>query len=239
MDPAKRKSKVGGAENEAEQGLQTLKITQGTDRVLTAHAKKLKLSKRKYANAAIAYFAENGLDPTKAAAQSFAHVTKTVAQEARSIRVQNVDIGNRLISLLRNWERSLYGFLQQQQGGTLNYLEQIESDILRHQVAVETNLLAPMVEMMVKSNIEAYIGRVIGERTNLFVTGKKDTEWAAANKAVNDDRDQKVVVQMREFIKNNNVPAPKLAAKPQVPVLPPKAPVAQAAPSPEAGAASK
>ncbi|WP_147320907.1 hypothetical protein [Hymenobacter lapidiphilus] len=204
------------------------------DLLFTAHAKKLKLSKTKYASAAIAYFAENRLDPTKAAAQSFAHVTKTVAQEARSIRVQNVDIGNRLISILRNWEKSLYGFLQQQQGGTLNYLEQIESDILRHQVSVETNYLAPMVEMLVKSNIETYIARVLVERTNLRVQNKEQTEWAGVNKGLNDDRDQQVVVQMREFIKTNNVPAPSLAAKPQVPVLPPKAPATPAAATPDA-----
>lgn len=239
MEPTPKKKGRPPGKKTAEQMGPTVHLAPEVDRLFTAHAKKLKLTKGEYASAAIAYFAENRLDPTKAPAQSFAHVTKTVAQEARSIRVQNVDIGNRLISILRNWEKSLYGFLQQQQGGTLNYLEQIESDILRHQVAVETNILAPMVEMMVKNNLESYIGRVIGERTNLFVTGKKDTEWAAANKAVNDDRNQKVVVQMREFIKTNNVPAPTLAPKPQVPVLPPKAPVAPVATPPEAGVAPK
>ncbi|NVO32329.1 hypothetical protein [Hymenobacter lapidiphilus] len=163
-----------------------------------------------------------------------ADIGKRVSQEGRAIRVQNVDIGNRLISILRNWEKSLYGFLQQQQGGTLNYLEQIESDILRHQVSVETNYLAPMVEMLVRNNIEAYMNRVIGEQTNLHVKGKDDSEWVPTNKALNDDRDQKVVVQMREFIKTNNVPAPSLAAKPQVPVLPPKAPATQKAATPGA-----
>lgn len=239
MDPDKKKSKGGGAENEAEQGLQTLKITHETDRVLTAHAKKLKLSKRKYANAAIAYFAENGLDPTKAAAQSFAHVTKTVAQEARSIRVQNVDIGNRLIAIIRTFEKSLYGFMQQQQGGTLNYLEQIESGVLRHQVAVETNYLMPLVEMLVQTNVEANTGRTIGEHTNLAVTRKNDSDWAALNKAFNEDRDQKVVVKMREFIKNHNVPAPSLSPKPAVPAVPQKAPAAPAAGTPAAGPAPK
>lgn len=239
MDPDKKKSKGGGAENEAEQGLQTLKITHETDRVLTAHAKKLKLSKRKYANAAISYFAENGLDPTKAATQSFAHVTKTVAQEARSIRVQNVDIGNRLIAIIRTFEKSLYGFMQQQQGGTLNYLENIESGILRHQVSIETNLLSPMVEKLVRTSLEAYNMRVISEHTNLTVTGGKGPGWEAVNAALNEATDKKVVEEMREFIKTHNVPAPTLAPKPTVPAIPQKAPAAPAAGTPAAGPAPK
>ncbi|WP_019949661.1 hypothetical protein [Hymenobacter aerophilus] len=234
MEPTPKKKGRPPGKKTAEQMGPTVHLVPEVDRLFTAHAKKLKLTKGEYASAAIAYFAENRLDPTKAPAQSFAHVTKTVSQEARAIRVQNVDIGNRLISILRNWEKSLYGFLQQQQGGTLNYLEQIESDILRHQVAVETNFLAPMVELLVKNDIETYIARVLLERTNLRVANREQTEWAAAHKTVNDDRDQKLVAQMREFIKTNNVPAPSLAAKPQVPVLPPKAPATQKAATPSA-----
>ncbi|WBA44034.1 hypothetical protein [Hymenobacter canadensis] len=235
MEPTLKKKGRPPGKKSVEKPDPTVHLAPEVHRLLTVHAKKLKLKNSEYANAAIAYFAENGLDPTKAATQSFAHVTKTVAQEARSIRVQNVDIGNRLISILRNWEKGLYGFLQQQQGGSLTYLEQSVVQILRHQVALETNLLSPMVEMLVRTNLEAYTGRVIGERTNLFVTGKKDSEWPAANKAVNDDRDQKVVVQMREFIKNHNVPAPSLPTKPQVPATPPKAPATSAATTPAAG----
>jgi hypothetical protein len=234
----KKKGRPAGKKTAKQMG-PTVHLIPEVDRLFTAHAKKLKLTKGEYASAAIAYFAENGLDPTKAATQSFAHVTKTVAQEARSIRVQNVDIGNRLISLIRTVERSLYGFMQQQQGGTLNYLEQIESDILRHQVAIETNVLSPMVEMLIKNNLEAYYGRVISEHTNMHVTGRKHSEWDAVNKSLNDERDREVVAQMREFIQNHNVPAPSLAPKPQVPAVPPKAPVTPAAATSETGASPK
>ncbi|RSK43166.1 BfmA/BtgA family mobilization protein [Hymenobacter rigui] len=239
MERPKRKAGRPREQSVAETQSTLLRITSDTDRILAQQAKKLKMSKGKYASAAIAYFAENGLDPTKAAAQSFAHVTKTVAQEARSIRVQNVDIGNRLIAIIRTFEKSLYGFMQQQQGGSLNYLEQIESGILRHQVALETNYLMPLVEMLVQTNVEANTGRTIGEHTNLAVTRKNDSDWAALNKAFNEDRDQKVVVKMREFIKNHNVPVPTLAPKPAVPAVPPKAPVAPAAAMPEADSTPK
>jgi len=204
-----------------------------------AQAKKLKMSKSIYASAAIAFFADAGLDPTKERPAGLAEVTSTVTKEARTTRVQQVEIGNRTISILRAWEKALYGFLQQQQGGALNYLEQVETNIFRYLVGLETNVLSPMVEMMVRSNIESYMARVIGKRTNLHVNGRKETEWTDANQAINDERDQKIVVQMREFIKTNNVPAPKLAPKPLVPVLPPKAPMAPAAGTPTGGAAPK
>ena len=236
MEPEKRPARRRRSITVEENPLTSLKISKVADTQLSASAKKFKIGKGEYASAAIAYFAERGLNPTVEQPQGLADIGKRVSQEGRAIRVQNVDIGNRLISILRNWEKSLYGFLQQQQGGTLNYLEQIESDILRHQVSVETNFLAPMVEMLAKTNVEANTGRALGERTNLRVMGKEQTDWPAFNKALNDDRDQKVVAQMREFIKTNNVAAPSLAAKPQVPVLPPKAPATQKAATPGAAA---
>lgn len=239
MEPTPKKKGRPAGKKTSEQMGPTVHLSPEVDRLFTAHAKKLKLTKGEYASAAIAYFAENRLDPTKAPAQSFAHVTKTVAQEARSIRVQNVDIGNRLISILRNWEKSLYGFLQQQQGGSLSYLEQSVVQILRHQVALETNVLAPMVEMLVRSSLEAYNTRVISEHTNLNVTGGKGPGWEAVNAALNEATDKKVVVQMREFIKNHNVPAPSLPTKPQVPATPPKAPATSAATTPAAVPAPK
>ena len=197
-----------------------------------AQAKKLKMSKSVYASAAIAYFANNGLNPTVERTTTLAEIRKVVIQEARTTRVQEVEIGNRMISINKTWEKALYEFLKQQQGGILNYLEQIESDILRHQVAIETNYLSPMVEMLLTTKIEAYLARVIGERTNLRLRGKDDSDWTAVNKELNDERDQHLKVKLREFIKTNSVPAPKLAPKPQLPAVPARAPVAPAAAAP-------
>ena len=239
MEPTENKKGRPSPTMPAKKASPSLKFTPEADHLMTVQSKKLKMSKTKYASAAIAFFAENGLDPTKERPAGLAEITATVIKEARTTRVQQVEIGNRTISILRAWEKGLYGFLQQQQGGTLNYLEQIENDILRHQVALETNFLSPMVEMLMKNNIETYIGRVIAERTGLHMTGKKESEWDAANRAMNDDRDQQLVVQMREFIKNNNVPTPKLASKPLVPVLPPKAPMAPASGTLTGGTAPK
>lgn len=239
MEPTNRKARRSVPETAAGTASDNIRLEPVANHQLTVQAKRLKMSKTKYASAAIAFFAENGLDPTKERPAGLAEVTATVTKEARTTRLQQVDIGNRTISILRAWEKALYGFLQQQQGGTLNYLEQIENDILRYLVGLETNVFSPMVEMMVKSNIESYMARVIGERTNLHVTGRKETEWTDANKAISDERDQEIMVKMREFIKTNGVPAPKLAPKPLVPVLPPKAPMAPASGTPVGGTALK
>ena len=239
MEPTPKKKGRPPGKKTAEQMGPTVHLVPEVDRLFTAHAKKLKLTKAEYASAAVAYFAENRLDPTKAPALSFAHLAKLVAQEARATRVQEVDIANRLISIIRTWEKSNYGFMQQQQAGMLNYLEQIESGILRNQVALETNYLSPMVEMMLKNNIETYIARVLLERFGLHATGKSESEWPAANKAMNADRDQQLVSQMREFIKTNSVPAPKLAPKPQLAAVPAKAPAAPAAAPPAGGTPPK
>lgn len=217
----------------------TVTVSDASYTQLKNSAKKLRVSKSKYASAAIAYFAERGLNPTVELPQTLAEIGKVMVQEARATRVQQVDIGNRMIAINKTWEKALYEFLRMQQGAVQNYVEQIASDILRHQVAIETNYLSPMVEMLLTAKVEAYLARVIGERTNLRVRGKEDTEWAAANKAINDDRDQKVAAQGREFFKTNSVPAPKLSPKPQLAAVPAKAPAAPAAAPPTNGTPPK
>jgi hypothetical protein len=192
-------------------------------RQLTAHSKKLGLTNGEYASAAIAFFAQSGLDPTKEQPKGLANVSDKVGQETRAIRVQNVDIGKRLIAIIRAWEKTLYGFMQLQQGTTLSYLEQIEKNILSHQVAVETNLLSPLIEQVIQGSIESYMARVVGERTHLHVTAKPKTDWAEMNQNLNGERDLQLVKRLRDFITTNSVPVAKLSVKPGVPAAPAKA----------------
>lgn len=237
MEPSKRKAGRPPSEKKNNPELADLKITLETDRVLTTHAKKLKMSKRKYANAAIAYFAETGLDPTKERPHGLANVTAKVSQETLAVRTQNVEIGNRVISILRGWEKTLYGFLQQQQAGTLNYLQQIESNILGHQVQVESTLLAPIVEQLFKVNLEAFLIRDFAAqlyvKSENLPAGSADEQMAVATKG----RDQQLATTMREFIRTNNVGKPTLSPKPQVPATPAKAPSQPAAATPAVGGA--
>lgn len=202
-----------------------------THRILDKSAKKLKLSNGEYVSAAIAYFAQTGLDPTKDQPASLAGVSMKVSQETLAVRTLNVDIGNRVIGIIRAWEKSSYEFLKQQQTGVLNYLQQIESNVLRHQVAIESNFLAPMVEQLFKANIEASITR--GLASELFVRAANLPAGSAQKQdaQLDAERDEQLVLQLREFIKTNSVPAPTLSPKPQVPATPAKVPgtVAEAA----------
>jgi hypothetical protein len=181
------------------------------------------MSKAKFASAAILYFTETGLDPTKEQPKGLANVSDKVGLETRAIRVQNVDIGNRLIAIIRAWEKTLYGFMQLQQGTTLNYLEQIEKNIMTHQVAVETNLLSPLIEQVMQGNIEAYLVRILGEKAQLRGTGEKPENWPKMHADHNTERDGLLVQALRKFITTNSVPAPKLSVKPAVPPAPAKA----------------
>ena len=238
MEPTKNKGGRPPSKKKSEKPEATTHLDSEVDRAFTAHAKKLKLSKREYASAAIAYFAESGLNPAEAQGETLASFSNRQKEEGRAGRQQTVDVGNRLISIMRTWEKSLYVFLQQIEGGMVNHMEQIEANLLQQLVGLESSYFAPMVELMVKNNIESYIGRVVSERTGLAVTKKDDSEWYTVNQAMNKDRDQQLVIQMREFMKNNRLEKPTLSPKPQPPTIPAKAPAAPVTPA-AGGTASK
>ena len=225
---------------DAARAANSVRVTADAFRKLTTHAKKLDINNGKYASAAIAFFAEAGLDPTKERPAGLAEVTATVTKEARTTRVQQVEIGNRTISILRAWEKSLYGFMQQQQAGTLNYLEQIENNILRHQVAVESDLLAPLVGQVIRGNVEAQMARVYAVRTHhQLMDEKKEEQWLAANQEVKGKRDRQLMTRLRTFIETNKVTLPSQTPKPQVPATPPKAPMDGPGVIPATGTAPK
>lgn len=236
MEPVKKKRGRPAGKKRAEHPEPTLHLDPEVDQNLTVHAKKLKLSKRKYANAAIAYFAQSGLNPAAARDETLAGFSAKLKQEGLVGRQQTVLVGNRLIEIIRNWEKQLYDYLALQQQGTLNYLEHIENSLLQQLVGLEANYISPLVEMMVKNNIESYMTRVIALKTGLHITGVKKEDWDAETRDTNKQRDQQLMLQMREFLKNNRMPAPTLAPKPQVPARPAKRPVN---PPPAGGVAPK
>ena len=245
MEPTPNNTPRSTQKKTSEGPSDNIRLDPSANRQLTAHAKKLKVSKSKYASAAIAYFAETGLDPTKERLHGLANVSSKVAEETLAVRHQNVEIGNRLIAILRGWEKTLYGFLQQQQAGTLNYLQQIESNILAHQVQSESTYLSPMVEQMFRVNLEANTTRNLAARLFVEATQKPDTVKKPAERfqdqraALDRERDEMLTTQLREFIKTDSVSKPTLSAKPQVPAIPAKAPSTPAAGTPAPGAAPK
>lgn len=213
-----------------------------THRILDKSAKKLKLSNGEYVSAAIAYFAQTGLDPTKDQPVSLAVVSMKVDAMEAAIRKQNHEIGTRLVQIIRTWEKNSYAFMQNVQASTNNYLEMIESNLLQHQVEVEGKLLAPLVEGQFKGILETELVR--GLVTYLYMMApnpnepaEKHAEKFSVHRAHNTaQRDKELAKALHEFQKTNAVPLPKPTRRPAVipvPAAPPK-PAAPASTAPAA-----
>lgn len=187
------------------------------------------MSKHKYASAAIAFFAESGLDPTAERPQGLASVGLKVGEGVASVRAHNADIGNRLYALVRGFEKTIYLFMQQQQLATNSYLESIESNLLRQLVSMEVNKLEPMMEQIIKAKFEGYAGRIITERSYLKIIDKPASDWDGVHKTFNAERNQMVVKDLREYAVEHEMPPPKPTPKPGATPVPPK-PVAATPP---------
>jgi len=191
-------------------------------RLLKEQAKKLRLTEIRFVSAAVTYFAETGLDPTVERPQSLQDLGTHLREEARTNRALSAGIA----SFLERYEKSLHGYLQDQQVSTNNYLRQIESTLLRHQVAVESNLIRPMVEYVCEGNLEANATRKLV--TRLFTEGLKsidlDTKpaepYGKQNTRLDNERDRLLTIRMRAFDETNRVRKPDPTPKPWVLVAP-------------------
>jgi len=231
MEPAKRKAGRPPAEKDPEELGPTLKLSLDADRLLTAQAKKLKMSKRQYASAAVTFMATAGLDPRKELPADLAMVSQKVEAGVSNVRSHNADIGNRLYALTRGFEKTLYQFMQQQQHATYAYIEAVEGNMLRYLVSLETSLLGPMIELIIKAKFDAYAARIVSERAYLEILKKPDTEWKPMHDKLSGERDQLAVAEIREFLKDHKALTPRPSIKPSATPVPAK-PVASTTTSP-------
>lgn len=189
----------------------------------------MKLSKREFVSAAVAYFAETGLDPTKERVQGLATVSVKVGTEAKATREHNADIGNRLMGLLRAWEQQQYQYWQTVQGGLFNYLEQIEANLLRNQEntagALGSRMLVPLLEHGIKGAVDSYMARTLAERVLLKVRGKEESEWAGTTQNSDIFRDQQVMAILHEVAAVPQPTAAALSKKPQAVAVPARVPL--------------
>lgn len=202
-------------------------------RRLAAESDKLDMTKGEYASAAIAYFTENGLDPTqdhtslaglgKQMKDGFALLGVAVTDGVANVRTHNADIGNRLFALIRNFEKTLYAFEQQQQLTTYTYLESIESNLLRHLVAIDSDVFQPLFEHLFRTEQEAFITRSLAARIYLKLMDKP-TLLNEQNAKFNEDREEVVVGRLREFIKEHKLATPRPNSKPGATPVPAKTP---------------
>jgi hypothetical protein len=216
MDQAANSSPAS-KEKKASQGKGfTVGVDADAHRSVEAQAKKLNMSKSKYASAAIAYFATNGLDPCSQETQGLISVQAKMSEVGLEIRKQNVDIGNRLVAILRTWESNQYKFMQQQQVGVLDYLEDIETNILNHQVAVESQLFAPMLERLVRSGVETHMNRVLSEIVLLKLKEAKFSldELKLSTTDYDGQLDRRLVSEVKKLLETATVAAPKRTQKP-------------------------
>jgi hypothetical protein len=222
-----------------------VRVSSDAFRQLTAKAKDLGLTNMEYASAAITYFTRNGLDPTSQETAGLISLQAKMSEVSLEIRKQNVDIGNRLVAILRTWEANQYKFMQSQQGTLLGYLENIEVNILNHQVAVESQLLAPMMERLVRGSVETHLHRMMTEILLLKFKDKdypfSGEELKQTNASYDGQLDQRIISHMRKLLEGATVSAPKATQKPALavpivgsppkPTVPPTKPGTPAAPA--------
>jgi hypothetical protein len=227
---AKRVAKRQTGREPAKGLVKTIGLEEDAFSQLEANAKKLRMSKTKFASAAVTYFTEKGLDPTKAGVSELAQLRTQIGESAYEVRKQNADIGNRLVAIIRTWEANQYKFMQTQHVGVVGYLEDIEANILNHQVAVESQLLAPMMERLVRTGVETHMTRLLNELLLLKFDDDKypisDADIAFSNGDYNKQLDTQFVGALRKLLETARVTAPVATKKPvlAVPTLgpPPK-----------------
>jgi hypothetical protein len=198
----------------------SVRVTGDAFRQLTAKAKDLGLTNMEYASAAITYFTRNGLDPTSQETAGLISMQAKMSEVGLEIRKQNADIGNRLVAIMRTWETNQYKFQQAQQAGVLGYLEEIEANILNHQVAVESQILAPILENLVRSGIETHMTRLLSE---MLLLKFKDDKYPLSNAELrisraeyDEELDKENVLVLQKILKTATVTAPQLTKKPSL-----------------------
>lgn len=177
------------------------------------------MSNSKFASAAIAYFAESGLDPTAERVLNLSAVAMKVNTESQAVQQRVDDVGNRLMSMLRAWEQQQYQYQQTVQNNLYNYLEQVERNLLVHQQntlgIVSTRILSPLLEHGLRGTIDSYMTRALTERVLLKVRNKDESEWEGQSQNHDQAREKKLEDIMKKLA---NLPAPAAAVLTQVPL---------------------
>jgi len=209
----------------------TVGVDGNAHRQVEAQSKKLKVSKSKYASAAINFFAERGLDPTKEH-MNIEGVAVKVGEGVASVRAHNADIGNRLFALTRSFEKTIYLFMQQQEHNMNLYLEGIEGNLMKRLISIEDNLLLPLIERVMRGAGDAYIGRSLGERIYLEILKQPASLWKEQDEKLTGEREQVLVAELRKFMTVHEIPAAKSTRRPATTPVPPKPAPTAAAPAP-------
>ena len=200
-----------------------------TGKNLADKTKSLGITNGKFASAAVDFFIRNGLDPTDPTVKTMDSLEVVLRKEMAAgfeeladKTTQNTNkVGNRLVTILRAWERDSYEFMLQQQKQTHNYIEQVEANLLKSFVAMETHMLAPMHEQIAKVNGEATMALFLTERILSRAKQMSPDDEAKQHKIINDDKSRIVIEYLREYLRLHPVVQPTLTLKPTIMKAPP------------------
>lgn len=221
-DLESKPTKVGKSEK-----ANSRKATQLTDEAhnqLEKQSRRLGIKNQEYASAAISYFAESGLDPRKTSKASLAKIENSIVNETFDVRQHNADIGNRLVKVIRAFERNMGTLIQQQQAGTFKYLEGIERNILSYLVGIEENLLNTILERVVSNGVESYMNRILLQVLSLKFPNDKfafsEKEMTELTASYDGQRNRQIVVESRQLLESKKVTRPKASMAPTIVELP-------------------
>lgn len=196
------------------------KVSAEAATALVPHAKKLGMGKGEFTSAAILYFTSNGLDPRQADGLLEGHKTRSkLTDVSLEVRKYVAEVGNRIVTIQRGVERELFRFMEAEHHATINYLGQIERNILEHQVALDTKVLTPLLENLVGGNVETHLVRVLIEILLLKTKEPKHSVEELRGTTIGYDKqlETRRIPEMRRVLEAASVPTPQLTTKPIAP----------------------
>lgn len=175
-------------------------LSPGPHRQLEKMAKQLKVKNTEFVEAAIAYFHETGQSPFVVGNAMQAGMERKVEQQAQEIRQHTTNTGLQLEAIMRDAERALGKHLQEQQGGTLLYLERIERTILTYLTKrIEEQILLTLL----KQEIATTFNRGLLET---LLAKHRDTDFPLdENKLAKHAKSNEAQIEMLMVEKNNQL----------------------------------
>ena len=160
---APKSPQTGTIAKQAPRTRKSVMISPGPHHQLEKMAKQFKVKNNEFVEAAIAYFHENGQSPFTAGSALLSEMESKIDQQALETRQHNTDTSNQLEAIMRDAERGLGKHLQEQQGGTMLYLQRIERTILTYLTQLEAKMLKTLLKQVLHMSAETNLNRLLLE----------------------------------------------------------------------------
>jgi hypothetical protein len=185
--------------------------------MLARIAKKLKTKQTKFASAAIRNYAELGLDPRNSTVLiEGAKIRAEINEASHKMRKLTSEISTELTKKLHALEHDMYEFQTTQQLITMTYLARIEASLLTQQAAIQTQVLAPLLEQLIGVSVETHLNRTLLEELLLKFKDRPSSsaELTASSQQHDKDVTLRSIEALRRAMEAIPVEPPKLAVRP-------------------------